>query len=114
VPGPGRAFFSKIASWTNVSASTISGWSKRQVLPSSLQVLAPQPVQIVASRDQSLYSKSRSTSPALPVLATSEATSIAASQVQLPSVISSAGVFWPAALIMSLLTNMPKGEVENG
>ncbi len=39
---------------------------------------------------------------------------LALSQFHSPEAISSAGVFWPAALITSLLTNIAKGEVENG
>ncbi|CPU64193.1 Uncharacterised protein [Mycobacteroides abscessus] len=54
VPGPGSALSTNVASWTHVSASTISGSVNVHCVPSSLHGVASQPSQIVDRFSQTL------------------------------------------------------------
>jgi len=115
VPGPGIPRSTKIALCSAVIASTIGCWSNAHDLPSGLQGCAPQPVQNVARLSHPLKSKSRMTSPALPVAWRTFA--LAAStdcQFQFPAARSCVADGCPALFSRSVLTNTPNGELENG
>src|SRR5688572_9193918 len=103
-PGPGKALSVKMPLCRNVIASTIGCWLNPQVLPSSLHAWAFQPPQTVARFSHVLYSKSRTTMPALPLAATALFASTTFSQVHSFAAIISAGDFWPASFSRSVLT----------